>query len=263
MEYGRSVEMLRENIRSCSFHTNRQPFRSLWVKRDIPKYQKSLDRPLNVNLYIILAYAEYEVTRTDTIEGQGTLRAEFAEGRFHMNVGPLIRSHRKNKKLTLKIVAERVGVSEGFLSQVENNVNSPSVDTLVKICNAVGINAGDLLNQVENQERLVVIRKRDWDDMDVPHTGFTTRRFFSPENRTVIDSAVLVMNPNTSIPVRKGIKNGQELLCILRGSVELLHSEGTINLKEGDAVHYWSDKEKQRITNNSKDRTVVFWVGTL
>lgn len=180
-----------------------------------------------------------------------------------MNVGPLFRNYRKQKKLTLKTVAERAGLSEGFLSQVENNVNSPSVDTLVKMCNAIGINAGDLLNQVERQERLVVIRKRDWDDLDVPHTGFITRRFFSPKNRTIIDSAILVIEPKKSIPVRKGIKNGQEILCVLEGSVELIHSEGTIDMIEGDAVHYWSDKEKQRITNKSKERTVVIWVGTL
>ena len=119
-----------------------------------------------------------------------------------MNLGPLIRRHRKERKLTLKAVAEKAGISEGFMSQVENNVKSPSVDTLMKICNAIGVNAGDVLNQMRNQERLAVIRKQEWDDVDLPHTGFITRRFFPPENRTVIDSAILVLMPNKSIPVR-------------------------------------------------------------
>ena len=54
-----------------------------------------------------------------------------------MNIGPLIRRFRKERKLTLKIVAEKAAISEGFLSQVENDVNSPSVDTLFRICNAL------------------------------------------------------------------------------------------------------------------------------
>ena len=36
-----------------------------------------------------------------------------------MNLGTLIRRHRKKQKLTLKTVAERAQISEGFLSQVE------------------------------------------------------------------------------------------------------------------------------------------------
>ena len=79
-----------------------------------------------------------------------------------MNLGLLIRRYRKERKFTLKTVAKKAGISEGFLSQVENNVNAPSVESLVKICNSIGVNAGDLINQAKNQERLVVIRKSEW-----------------------------------------------------------------------------------------------------
>jgi transcriptional regulator with XRE-family HTH domain len=180
-----------------------------------------------------------------------------------MNLGTLIRRYRKEKKLTLKAAAEKAGISEGFLSQVENDVSSPSVDTLVKICHAIGIEAGNLLNQAHNQERLVLIRKAEFDDIDLPHTGFVTRRFFPPEERTVIDSAILVIEPGKSIPVRKNIKNGQEVLCILKGSLELVHGERTINITEGDSVHYFADAKRQTITNKNKNLAVALWIGTL
>jgi transcriptional regulator with XRE-family HTH domain len=180
-----------------------------------------------------------------------------------MNLGSLIRKYRKEKKLTLKALAEKAGVSEGFLSQVENNVNSPSVDTLVNICNGIGVTAGDLLNQIKNQEKLIVIRRSEWDDIDLPHTGFVTRRLFSPENRIVIDSAILVLEPGKWIPVRKDIKNGQEVLCILKGSLELIHGERTVQIAEGDTAHFWSEPEGQRITNTTKKLAVALWVGTL
>ncbi|MBN2125793.1 MAG: helix-turn-helix domain-containing protein [Deltaproteobacteria bacterium] len=180
-----------------------------------------------------------------------------------MSLGSLMRRYRKERKLTLRAVAERAGVSEGFLSQVENNVSSPSVDTLIGICNALGISAGDLLNQVDKQERLVVIRRSDWQEVDLPHSGFVTRRFLSPENRAVIDSAILVVRPGTSIPVRKNIRNGQEILCILTGSLGLVQGESTVQLSEGDSVHFWSYPEKQSITNNGRELAVALWVGTL
>ena len=180
-----------------------------------------------------------------------------------MNLGTVFRDYRKKRKLTLKKVATKAGISEGFLSQVENNVNSPSVETLMKICNAIGVNASDILNKIEKQERLVLLRRRDWKDVDVPHTGFATHRFFPPENRAVIDSAILIIEPGTSIPVRKNITNGQELLCVLNGSLELMYGDRNIELEKGDTVHFWSEPTKQMIRNKSSDRTTVLWVGTL
>jgi transcriptional regulator with XRE-family HTH domain len=180
-----------------------------------------------------------------------------------MNVGTLIRRARKEQKLTLKVVAEKASISEGFLSQVENDVNSPSVDTLVRICNAIGIDAGDLISQASKQEKIIIIRKSEWDDIDFSHTGFVTRRFFPPEDRNVIDSSVLVIEPGKSIPVRKKIKNGQELLCVLKGSVELMLSDETHSLAAGDSVHFLSNPASQKITNKSTNISFVLWVGTL
>jgi transcriptional regulator with XRE-family HTH domain len=180
-----------------------------------------------------------------------------------MNLGFLIRQYRKKQNLTLKIVSQKAGISEGFLSQVENNVNSPSVETLMKICGALGVNAGDILNQTVSQERVVIIKKEDWKSIDVPHTGFATHRFCSPENKSVIDSALLIIEPDKNIPVRKGIKNQQEVLCVFKGTLELTHSAGVFVLSEGDAVHLWSDNGKQKVTNIGKESAVALWVGTL
>lgn len=180
-----------------------------------------------------------------------------------MNIGTLIRRARKEQKLTLKVVAEKASISEGFLSQVENDVNSPSVDTLIRICNALTINTGDLLTQAGNQEKIIIIRKSDWDDIDLSHTGFVTRRFFAPEDRIVIDSSILAIEPGKSIPVRKNIKNGQELLCVLKGSVQLMLSDEKHALAKGDSVHFWSNPASQEISNNSNNISFVLWVGTL
>ncbi|MEE4240156.1 MAG: helix-turn-helix domain-containing protein [Desulfopila sp.] len=180
-----------------------------------------------------------------------------------MNIGTLIRKHRKEKKMTLRTVAEQASISEGFLSQVENDVNSPSVDTLIRICRALDVDAGELLSQADKREKLIIIRKSDWDDMDLSHTGFVTRRFFPPDDRTVIDSSILVIEPGKSIPVRKNIKNGQEVLCILKGSVELTLSEEKYILTEGDSVHFRSNPESQKITSRNKQKSFVLWVGTL
>ncbi len=180
-----------------------------------------------------------------------------------MNIGTLIRRYRKEQKFTLKDVAEKASISEGFLSQVENDVNSPSVNTLIRICNALGVEAGDLITQVSKKKKIIIIKRSDWEDVDLSHTGFATQRFFAPEDREIIDSSVLVIEPGKSIPARKNIKNGQEVLCVLKGKIVLELGEETHSLSEGDAVHFWSDFKQQKITNANSAVSFVLWVGTV
>lgn len=180
-----------------------------------------------------------------------------------MNLGAILRRERKRQGLTLKVVAGRAGISEGFLSQVENDVNSPSVATLMNICTAIGVEAGEVLNQASSEERLVVVRGGEWDDLELPGSGFATVRFFAPESRRVIDSAVMKLSPGTTIPVRRNMRNAQETLAVFRGQVRLEHGERVVELTAGDAVHYFAEPQHQRITNTGDDAAVVFWVGTI
>lgn len=180
-----------------------------------------------------------------------------------VNLGSLLRKRRKEKGFTLREVAEKAGVSEGFLSQVENNVKAPSVPNLVRVCDALEAEMGPLFEDLKNQQSLFLVRREEWGDVDVPHTGFATRRFCPPESRSVIDSAVLVLEPGKTIPVRKGIKNGQEVLCLLQGTLELDHGKEKLTMVEGDSVHLWTDARHQFITNTGTVTAVVLWVGTL
>ena len=180
-----------------------------------------------------------------------------------MNLGTLLRRHRKAKGLTLSAVAKKAEVSEGFVSQVENNVKTPSLDTLLNICDAMEVKVGDVLNQLQNHRNLFVFTKSEWGEVDVPHTGFATRRFCAPEDRTIIDSAVLFIEPGKSIPVRKNVKDGQEILCVLEGVLKLRHGDHDITLNQGDAAHIWTETKNQVVTNPGQDLAVVLWVGTL
>jgi len=180
-----------------------------------------------------------------------------------VNLGSLLRRRRKKKGLTLKEVSEMANLSEGFLSQVENNVKTPSVPNLVKVCDALGAEMGLLFEELKNQQNLFIFRKSDWGEVDIPHTGFATRRFCPPEARNIIDSSVIILEPGKSIPVRKDVKNGQEVLCLMQGTLDLEHGDEKITMAEGDTVHLWTESQHQIITNSGETTSVVLWVGTL
>ena len=180
-----------------------------------------------------------------------------------MNLGNILRSRRKEKGFTLKELSTKTNLSEGFLSQVENNVKSMSIPNLMKVCDALDAEIDPIFNELKNRQSLFVFPKKDWGDIDIPHTGFATRRLSPPESRSVIDSAVIILEPGKSIPVRKNIKNSQEVISVLQGRLELIHADETITLAEGDSVHFWTEMKDQSITNIGAKDAIIIWVGTL
>src|SRR5690242_10654760 len=61
-----------------------------------------------------------------------------------VDVGERLRSIRTLRRCTLRSVADRAGVSESFLSQVERGKSSASIASLRRIAGALGVNVADL-----------------------------------------------------------------------------------------------------------------------
>lgn len=61
------------------------------------------------------------------------------------SIGDRIREIREARTLTQDQLAERSGISKGFLSDVENNKRNPSSEYVLKIANALGASIDYLL----------------------------------------------------------------------------------------------------------------------
>jgi transcriptional regulator with XRE-family HTH domain len=62
-----------------------------------------------------------------------------------LTIGQRIHEVRRARRLTQREVAKRTGIAEPFLSRVENNHAQPSVSTLERLAEAMGVTMGDLL----------------------------------------------------------------------------------------------------------------------
>lgn len=61
------------------------------------------------------------------------------------NLGKYLKGLRKNLKLTTRKVQELSGVSDSYISQIENGVRKPSADTLKKLAPVYKVNVEELL----------------------------------------------------------------------------------------------------------------------
>jgi CheY-like chemotaxis protein len=81
------------------------------------------------------------------LEKKGLLR--MSEEALRESLGGAIRERRKALNLTLAQMAQRTGVSLGYLSQIELGKNSASIETLYRISLGLGIKIADLFQAVQ------------------------------------------------------------------------------------------------------------------
>ena len=55
--------------------------------------------------------------------------------------------------LTQEQLSFRAGLSRPYISQLERNLKSPTLDTLFLLCDALGISAKDLVGKVEQARK--------------------------------------------------------------------------------------------------------------
>src|SRR2546429_9651468 len=61
-----------------------------------------------------------------------------------VDVGERLRALRRSRRATLRTVAERSGLSESFLSQVERGRSSASIESLRRVAEALGVSKAEL-----------------------------------------------------------------------------------------------------------------------
>jgi CheY-like chemotaxis protein/DNA-binding XRE family transcriptional regulator len=93
------------------------------------------------------AISQLQQTVLRCLEGRGLLR--MSESALRESLGNAIRERRKALGLTLAQMAQRTGVSLGYLSQIELGKNSASIETLYRISLGLGIKIADLFQTVQ------------------------------------------------------------------------------------------------------------------
>ncbi len=102
-----------------------------------------------------------------------------------MNIGNKLRELRMEKGLTQEELADRAELSKGFISQIERDLTSPSIATLVDLLQCLGTNLKDFFSD-DSDEQIVFPKHRmdhpecteEYDGTDPCH--LTPRRLHLP-----------------------------------------------------------------------------------
>lgn len=75
------------------------------------------------------------------------------------HIGDRFKELRKEQNLTLKELSEKTGLSIGYLSNLERNISSPTLEYMQRICEILGVSITDLL--IPQKQEHIIVRKAD------------------------------------------------------------------------------------------------------
>jgi len=168
-------------------------------------------------------------------DGVATERPANVDG---LTLGARLRSGRQRQGLTLRTVADRSGLSRGFINQVELGQVSPSFASLSKIADALGASLVELF-QPPTSRREGVVRANERVRITLPEGGYLDE-ILTPS----LDGKLLVLR-STILP---GSDSGpayhhdadEECVVLLEGRLQITVEDQVHDLAPGDALTFRS-----------------------
>jgi transcriptional regulator with XRE-family HTH domain len=173
-----------------------------------------------------------------------------------VKVGARLRTLRRERALTIEQVAGATGLTKGFISQLERDTTTPSLSSLARICDALGVRMGDVFEGT-SPELVRLIRRDERHAVDWNPNHF----LLSPPQESRLQAI------ESHIPPAGGagdeaysFPGDVEFVYVLAGSLELRVGDEPYRLEAGDALTY-PLREPHTWSNPSNDEpAVVLWV---
>ncbi|PKN61494.1 MAG: transcriptional regulator [Deltaproteobacteria bacterium HGW-Deltaproteobacteria-15] len=171
-------------------------------------------------------------------------------------LGLKLRSLRKQKQLSLKQLAERVGCSPSYLSMVENSKIDPGVSRLKRIADGLGITIVDLFQTPAG--RSLVIRSHERICAEFPSSRTRIEILVPQVSEKQIDARMAIIHPGGSSSGEYR-HPGEEFGYVISGMLELTVDGVDYALREGDSF-YFASTSNHYFRNPGKEDTFVLWV---
>lgn len=156
-----------------------------------------------------------------------------------MGIGQKIKDLRVQKGLTQEELADRTELSKGFISQVERDLTSPSISTLVDILQCLGTDLSDFFAKtVDNQ---IVFGPNDYFEKIDTDLGNKVEWIIPNAQKNEMEPIKITLNPNGKTFLDSP-HEGEEFGYVLQGSLTIQLGNKTYKAKEGESFYYTPSK---------------------
>ncbi|MBR5646336.1 MAG: helix-turn-helix domain-containing protein [Treponema sp.] len=182
--------------------------------------------------------------------------------RVPYHFGEKLRQVREHKGYTLKVVAQKAGVSESLVSQIERNHVSPAIDTLLALADVLDINLEFLFEEYRKERPVTIIRKGERASIREDETVYEElARPAGTDKDNSIESYILRIPAGAHTHKGSYGHLGREFGIILKGKARLTYENKIYILEEGDSASF-SAAVPHVLENTGDCELEAIWVVT-
>ena len=174
-----------------------------------------------------------------------------------LKLGGKIRARRRDRDLTLTDLANRTGLSVGFLSQVERDITAPSLSSLALIASALDARIHDFI--------------REPPPIQLHHHDETGSAFAVDEGTLRYERLsgsfpgkqlnAIRMDVPPGYRSEETSHDGEEFVFVLSGAIRYILSDRPVDLTTGDSLHF-AARDRHRVENPRRSPAVLLTVVT-
>lgn len=148
--------------------------------------------------------------------------------------GAKMKQLRQLRKLSFESLANKTGLSNRYLREIEEGKIIPPVSAVIQISKALSVDSGSFLS-AEEQEALAKKRRESF----YKRTQAYSYKTLTPEAETKHMKAFLVtIDPRQNHRMVEYRHEGEEFIYVLKGEVEVRVGENQNHLKKGETLHF-------------------------
>ncbi|SHH67269.1 transcriptional regulator, XRE family with cupin sensor [Anaerosphaera aminiphila DSM 21120] len=171
-----------------------------------------------------------------------------------MDIGNKLKNLRIQQSLTQEELADRSELTKGFISQVERNLTSPSIATLIDILEALGTTPYEFFD--DNSEEKIVFKEEDYFESN-KENGYKMKWIVPNAQKNEMEPIILELE-NKSISKSISPFDGEILGYVLMGSVVLHYGDKKHEVNKGETFYFRADKESYLENKKSKSAKVIY-----
>lgn len=180
------------------------------------------------------------------------------KGLIALGIGKKVKDLRVRLGLTQEDLADRAELSKGFISQVERDLTSPSISTLIQILECLGTNLKDFF--ADTQDKKTVYKKQDmFVKTDVEQKTEIVWLLPNAQGCSLEPILLTILPGGRSWPDHP--HEGDEFGYVLSGTVTLHLGDKCMRIRRGESFFY-SPKHTHYLENKGSTVAKVMWVSS-
>lgn len=173
-----------------------------------------------------------------------------------MDIGNRMKELRIQYGLTQQELADRSELSKGFISQLERNLTSPSIGTLLDIIQCLGTTPAEFFTDEEPEQ--IVFKSEDYFEKEDEETKSRIEWVVPNAQKNAMEPLRLTLQPGGTSPVHSP-HEGEEFGYVLKGSVKIYYGPRSFVVRQGESFYFKSGKKHYIEAYGSRAATLI-WV---